>query len=879
MSADGRARARAAWGRFRRNRPALIGLGVVAALALFAVVGPWLVPWHPNQIDFSLRRGAFGAPPGPSAAHWMGADHLFRDVFARLADGARISLSVGLAATALATLIGTLVGVLAGMTEGTRAGLVDTLLMRAVDVMLALPFLLIVTAIGVAVGRTDVRTVLLVLGLVGWTGTARLIRAQTMQIRALDFVTAARALGAGPVRIVTRHVLPNVAGAVLVVATTSIGQMILAESVLGYLTVGIQPPQATWGRMLHESESFLGTRVMLIAAPGFAILLSVLAFSRIGDGLRDALAGGPTARGAGAAPRSRLPVDLLIAAAALLLLSIGKPGEVAPPLTQEPAHDSPERGGVLHLASFVNLRAIDPALAFDESARAIQELAFARLVRWDADGQIIPDLAASYRVSPDGTRYTFELRENAVFHDGKPVTAHDVKRSLERTLHPKTPSPGASMYTTIRGFEAFHGGKAPELEGIVVLGERVVAFQLTQPDATFMPKMTLAFAAPVCASAGTVADAHADALPCGAGPFRIEAWDLDKEVRLVRHEAYYEPGKPFLDGVVWSVNVPQPTQRYKFEGGDLDYVRDLSGADRDRYQASPAWKKQRRWVVNPTTFALFLNTEMAPFDRRAIRRAVAHAIDPTVIEAMRADLVPVTRVVPANIPGPAVRPPMRKHDLDLALREMAEGGYPFDPATGKGGYPEPIDYLAIADSADQQYAEIWQQQLARIGIRIRPRLTTWATFLAEVQRRRTARMGNTGWSADFPDASNFFEPTLASEAIQDEGSENVAFFANKELDEILALAHKESDQEKRNAYYERVEEIVRDEAPWIPTVSSRTFEVWQPWVRGYHTHAVVRGRFNDVWIDRNEAARVTLGPHPGASGAPRVALSPLGGRR
>jgi ABC-type dipeptide/oligopeptide/nickel transport system permease subunit/ABC-type transport system substrate-binding protein len=846
------------WARFRQSRPAVLGLAVAGALSLFAIVGPWLTRWDPNQIDFALRRGAFGAPPGPSAAHWLGADHLFRDVFARLAAGARVSLTVAVAATALATLIGVMVGVLSGMTEGTRASAIDTFLMRVVDVMLALPFLLIVTAIGAAVGRTDMRTVLLVLGLVGWTGTARLVRAQTMQIRALDFVTAARALGAGPVRIVARHVLPNIAGAVVVVATTSMGQMILAEAVLGYLTVGIQPPQATWGRMLHESESFLGTRMMLIAAPGFAILLSVLAFSRIGDGLRDAVAGGPGGRAAGSMPTTRWPTDLLIAVSALLVLSIAKPGEVAPPLTRAPSHDAPRRGGTLRLASFVNLRALDPALAFDESARAIQELSFARLIHWDPEGRLTPDLAERYSTSADGKEYTFELREGARFHDGKVVLARDVKRSFERMAHPKTPSPGASMYGTIVGYGAFHAGKAPHIDGIEVRGERVVTFRLTQPDATFLPKMTLAFAAPVCASAGAFADAHSDALPCGAGPFRIAGWDLDKGVRLVRHEGYYAPGMPYLDGIVWSVNVPAPAQRYKFERGELDYTHELTGSDRDRYQASPAWAKQQRWVVNPLTFAIFLNCEMPPFDRRAIRRAVSHAVDPSVVEAMRADLVPVDRIVPATIPGPAQRPPMRKHDLALALREMAEGGYPYDPATGKGGYPEPIDYLAIADTSDQQHAEIWQQQLAKIGIRIRPKLTTWATFLAEVQRRKTSRMGNTGWSADFPDPSNFFEPTLASEAIQDEGSENVAFFASHELDALLKRAHAETDREKRDALYERAEEIVRDEAPWIPTMSSRTFELWQPWVRGYTRHAVLRGRFNDVWIDRGKGQPIAL---------------------
>src|SRR5262249_54583897 len=150
--------------------------------------------------------------------------------------GARLSLFIALAATILNAAVGTLVGTAAGWLRGTRLGAIDSVLMRVIDMILALPFLLFVTAIGAAVGRADVATIVLVLGLTGWTTIARLVRAKTLEIKALDFVAAARALGAGPVRILVRHVLPNVVGPLIVVATTSVGQLILAEAVLGYLT-------------------------------------------------------------------------------------------------------------------------------------------------------------------------------------------------------------------------------------------------------------------------------------------------------------------------------------------------------------------------------------------------------------------------------------------------------------------------------------------------------------------------------------------------------------------------------------------------------------------------------------------------------------------
>jgi ABC-type dipeptide/oligopeptide/nickel transport system permease subunit/ABC-type transport system substrate-binding protein len=853
-----------AWQRFRKDRAAMLGLALVAALVAFAVLGPLVGRWGPDESDFTLRRGAFGAPPGPSAAHWLGTDHLFRDLFARLAAGAQVSLAVGVLATALATLIGTAVGVAAGMTAGTRLGFVDAIAMRVVDVLLALPFLLFVTAIGVAVGRTDIGTVLLVLGCAGWTGTARLVRAKTLELRERDFVAAARALGAGTWRVVLRHVLPNLAGALVVVASTSVAQMILAEAVLGYLTVGIPPPRATWGRMLHEAEPFFGTRLSLLAIPGFAILLAVLGWNRVGDGLRRALAGGGRDARAAAATGGKLPVDLLLAAAAMLLLTVAKPNDVAGPLPA-PAREIPKRGGTLRLATYVNLRSLDPAIAFDETSSNILQLAFARLVTWDAEGRIVPDLARSFTVSEDGRTLTFELRENVRFHDGTPVLAADVARSLERLLHPKTPSPAASMYATIKGYAAYHAGKAPHLEGVRVLGERLVAIELTEPDATILPKLTLHLTAPVCASMGPTADRSAQAVPCGAGPFRVASFDADKGVRLVRHEAYFVPGRPYLDAIELSVHVPSTSQRYKLERGDLDYVSELSGSDRDLFLASPRWAGRGRWTLLPRTDAIFMNTEVPPFDNRAVRRAVSFALDPSVVERMRVDLVEADRILPPVIPGPPRDEPMRRHDLAAALAEMERAGYAFDPRTKKGGWPAPIDFVAVADTSDQQHGEVWMQQLARIGIRLRLKLVTYATSLAETGRRRTAAMGRAGWGADFPDPSNFFEPTLSTEAIQDEGSENAAFFSNAEFDRVLAAAHGERDPQKRDALYLRAEEIVRDEAPWVPTHGARRFELWQPYVHGYEPQKVVQQRFAGVWIDKG--------------GEPPVALfSPLGTR-
>lgn len=275
--------------RFARNRAAFVGSALVLFLSLLALLGPLLVSHDPNISDFVAGRSPLGLPVGPSPAHLLGTDPLYRDTLSRLVYGARISLLVGVASTALATGIGSIVGITAGLAHQSRFAPVDALLMRIVDAILSFPYLLLIMALGTLLDRTDVASIVLILGFTGWLGTSRVVRAKTIQVRGLDFVTAARALGQHPLRIVARHVLPNIAGPIIVTASASVASMILAESVLSYLSVGVQPPTATWGRMLREGQTYFTADPRLVAIPGLAILIAVLAFNLLGEGLRDAL--------------------------------------------------------------------------------------------------------------------------------------------------------------------------------------------------------------------------------------------------------------------------------------------------------------------------------------------------------------------------------------------------------------------------------------------------------------------------------------------------------------------------------------------------------------------------------------------------------------
>lgn len=290
MTVDPRAIAR-----FRSHRGARIGLGIVLFLVLVAILAPAAFGLDPLTSDFDFGRGSEGEPVGPSAAHWLGTDTVYRDQLSRLVYGARLSLVIAVASSALSLALGTAVGLVAGYWQGRTFGLpllrisFDGIIMRLVDIGLCFPFLILVMAIGAALEETTVWTVLVVLGSTSWLGTARIVRSQTMRVRDLDFVTASRALGERTSMVLLRHVLPNVAGTLIVLGTISVAQMILAESALSYLNLGLAPPAPSLGHMLLEGQRYYASAPWLLAAPGLAILLAVMGFNLLGEGLRDAL--------------------------------------------------------------------------------------------------------------------------------------------------------------------------------------------------------------------------------------------------------------------------------------------------------------------------------------------------------------------------------------------------------------------------------------------------------------------------------------------------------------------------------------------------------------------------------------------------------------
>ncbi len=266
-----------AWRRFRRYKPGLAGGTIVLLLIFMAIFAPVVAPYSPTE-----KVGRRATPP--STEFWLGLDEIGRDVLSRLIYGSRVALIVGIGAMAIALVIGVTIGAVAGYFGGK----VDQALSRLIDALMAFPLLALLITLA-ALFEPHLRNVVIVIGVTVWASYARVVRADVMSLRERDYIVAARAIGARSPRIIARHMLPNVLGPVIVLASLDVGSIIILESALSFLGLGVQPPTPSWGGMLSAGRSLMRNAPHIAIAPGIAITVTVLAFNLLGDGLRDAL--------------------------------------------------------------------------------------------------------------------------------------------------------------------------------------------------------------------------------------------------------------------------------------------------------------------------------------------------------------------------------------------------------------------------------------------------------------------------------------------------------------------------------------------------------------------------------------------------------------
>lgn len=534
--------------------------------------------------------------------------------------------------------------------------------------------------------------------------------------------------------------------------------------------------------------------------------------------------------------------------------------QALPPVPTAPAYvgagnATPQRGGTLVVHHEDDARSYDPAVAYDEISSMGLKLMNETLLDYTHALELEPRLAESMPVqSEDGRTFTFTLREGIRFHNGRRLEAEDIRYSMERMLAPSTSSPGAVFYSALDGYADFQAGRAAHVRGIQVLDARTIRFVLSEPQQTFLNALALNFAAPVPREEVERLGLQFARHPVGVGAFRFESWEPGLRATFVRNEDFFIAGQPYLDRIVIELNLNRGPAFLRLQAGDLDHMHRFAPTDNLWLHRQEAWQPTLVDTPNLDMWGVGMNTEIAPFDELHVRRAVAFAINRAAWRRARANrLLVLGQPIPANMPGHFEDLEGDQHyDLDAAREEMRIGGHPVERVDGRfvaRGLEAPIEVWVGAGDTGRAYGELIQNDLAAIGLTIEIRQVAFPVYLTETGRRHTVGLFLTGWSADYPDPSNFLDTLFHSRSIHESASENRTFYSNPEVDALLDRARVEADREARMALYRQAEEIIVHDAPWAFAFSNLVTDVWQPYVHGYDVHPVWRPLYRDVWLD------------------------------
>lgn len=489
---------------------------------------------------------------------------------------------------------------------------------------------------------------------------------------------------------------------------------------------------------------------------------------------------------------------------------------------------------------------LDPALTSDvESATYIVEI-FSGLVGFDKDLKIVPDIAESWEISNDGKTYTFKIRDNVMFHDGRPVTAQDVKYSLERAAAPSTRSTVAPLYLgDIVGFTEKYTGQANEIEGVKVIDNYTLQIDIKRPITYFLASLAHPTSFVVDKFNVESGEQPWYLKPNGTGPYKLTQWDQGQLIVLEKNADYYGDVKPQIDRVEMTLGGGSAMTRY--ENNDLDAVR-VSIADIERVSDTND-PLNADLVVEPqlsTSFLVF-NTRKPPFDDPKVRMAFAKAIDTEKITDVvyKKMVAPATGILPQSFPGFNPNLEGIKYDPEAAKALLAESKY-------ASGLPDivwnTVGGGGAAGSDTQAIAEMLKENL---GANISIEQTDWATYLSQINGTNIDfQMFDIGWSADYVDPHNFLGILFASEIDGQPNPQNWSGYNNPEVNKLLDEAGVESNLEKRIDLYQQAEELILADAPVLPITYGRDYWLTKPHVKGVFYPPLVIERLKYMSLEK-----------------------------
>lgn len=506
--------------------------------------------------------------------------------------------------------------------------------------------------------------------------------------------------------------------------------------------------------------------------------------------------------------------QILLSGTAAVALATG-------PALAEVDLDAPQ-GGSMIVTYQEDVATLDPAIGYDWQNWSMIKSLFDGLMGYEPGSTTLrPELAESYDIDKDGTRFTFHLRDGITFHNGREITAEDVKYSLERTINPKTKSPGAGFFSMIEGFESWNSGEGDGLSGVKVVDDKTVEITLNRPDATFLHVMALNFALVVPKEAVEASGEDFGREPVGSGAYVLDEWTPGQRIVFKRFDDYWRDGVPKLDKITFDIGLEPTVALLRLQNGEADILGDgIPPAQFLQVMNDPEQKENVIEGGQLHTGYVTMNVEMEPFDQLEVRKAVNMAINKDrVLKIVNGRAVAANQPLPPTMPGYADDYEGYPFDPDKAREMLAEAGF-------EDGFSTEL-YVMNTDP-NPRIAQSIQQDLSAIGIDAEIRSLAQANVIAAGGEKDQAPMiwsGGMAWIADFPDPSNFYGPILGCDGAVP-GGWNWAWYCNEDLDARAAKADSITDPERSDERIDMWRQIYLDvmaDAPWAPVFNEQRF--------------------------------------------------------
>jgi peptide/nickel transport system substrate-binding protein/oligopeptide transport system substrate-binding protein len=488
-------------------------------------------------------------------------------------------------------------------------------------------------------------------------------------------------------------------------------------------------------------------------------------------------------------------------------------------------------GGEIVITYKDDVATLDPAIGYDWQNWSMIKSLFDGLMDYEAGTTTLrPDLAESYEISPDGQTFTFKLRKGVKFHNGREMTAEDVKYSIDRVVNPTTQSPGQGFFGSIKGYEEAAAGKADGLSGITVVDPLTVKFELTRPDATFLHVMAVNFSHVVPKEEVEKYGADFGKNPVGTGAFKLAEWTLGQRVVFAKNPDYWNKGLPYLDKITFEIGQEPIVALLRLQKGEIDVPGD--GIPPAKFQEVMNDPDQKARVVEGGqlhTGYVTMNVNIPPFDNVKVRQAVNMAINKDrIVQLINNRAVPANQPLPPSMPGYAKDYKGYPYDAAKAKELLAEAGHAEGFET---------DLYVMNTDPNPRIAQGIQQDLAAIGIKANIQALAQANVIAAGGEKEGAPMiwsGGMAWIADFPDPSNFYGPILGCGGAVP-GGWNWSWYCNEDLDKKAAEADSVVDPakaEERAKMWSDIYVKIMEDAPWAPVFNEQRFTMKSPRMGG-----------------------------------------------